>query len=292
MKLSDFFEKEKLIRNVEFFNTYCPFYVLKKSIGYVQNENIIEKINKDENVVGVITYEKYKDRISILKGVVISDNPQYSYYLLHNRLVKENYLPSLHKNFISSSSIISKTATIGKNVFIGDNVQINHGVVIHDNSYIDDGTKIEDYAIIGAKGMQDTSVRGEQIDVHYAGGVKIGKNCQILAQAIIQKPYQPFYTKIADNCKISVKTVVGHGSQIGSNTMIAGNSQISGNVKIGNFVVIGPSTTISDNIQIGNNANVKIGSVVIKDINSNEIISGNFALNHNKNLKNYFKSTR
>jgi len=292
MKLREFFEKENLIRDVDFLNTYCPFFALEKSIGYIQNENAIEKINKDKNIVGVITLERFMNKISSSKGIVISDNPQFSYYCLHNKLVEDNLLPPLHKSFVSSSSLISSTAIIGNNVFIGEDVRIGNGVIIHDNSYISDETVIDDYAIIGAKGMQDTNIDGENLNLNYAGGVKIGKNCHILSQAIIQKPYQPFYTNIGNNTKVSVKVVIGHGSQVGSNTLIAGNCQIAGNVRIGNNVWIGPSSTLSDNIIIEDNAKIIIGSVVIENVLSGKSVSGNFAVNHSINLKNFIKLKR
>lgn len=292
LNLLDFFKQDEVYRNINFQNTYCPFAVQNNSIGYAANDKVIKLINEDENIVGVITTDEFKELINKKKGVVISNNPQLSYYNLHNTLVDSNLLPPLHETKINESVTINKSAVIYDNVYIGNNVTIGHGVIIYENSYIGDNTVIEDYAIIGAKGMQNTTVNGVIIDLQYAGGVKIGENCHILSNAIIQRPYQRFYTHINDNAKISVKVVVGHGCTVGKKTMIAGNSQIAGNVQIGNNVWVGPSCTFVDNVKIGDNASVRIGSVVVNDIKEGENVSGNFAYSHKRHLLNFTKERR
>ena len=58
---------------------------------------------------------------------------------------------------------------------------------------------------------------------------------------------------------------------------------------IGDEVWIGGGAMISDGIHIGDKAQVQIGSVVITNVGSNEIVSGNFAFEHKKNLKYQLK---
>ena len=290
MKLLDFFQDSEIIRDKEFSTTYSPFHQMKGALSFACSKVIIDKINRDSNVSVVITYEQLVDFVNVEKGVVISKNPQLSYYELHNAIQHRNLFQPLHHSSISDSAKIAKTAQIGKNVHLGKNVRIGHGVIVNDNTFIDDNTLIEDYVVIGAMGMQNTYVDGNLFHIAYAGGVKIGKNCQILSHAIIQRPYQNYYTTIGNNVQISVQVVVGHGVQVGNNTQVAGNCQISGNAKIGNNVLIGPSSVISDGIVIDDNVNVKIGSTVISNLAKGEVVSGNFAFNHKKHLKELVKN--
>jgi len=289
MKLSDFFDSQVVIRDVDFKITHMPGSQIPNSICYVPNSNIAEIVNNNRNIVGVITIQDLVNDISDEKGVVITENPQKSYYEFHNRLVESNIL-TLNKNHsIHTSARIASTAIIGENVIIEENVVIRHGAVINDNTIIEKDVQIEEYAVIGAKGMQNLVIDDVIFNIKYAGGVRIGENSRILSNAIIQRPYHPFYTEVGKNSQISVNVIVGHGVKIGNHTFIAGNCQISGNTIIGNEVTVGPSSTISDGITIENNVEVKLGSVVVQNIKKGSIVSGNFAMSHNKNLKNFIR---
>jgi len=292
MELGDFFDKTQIKRDCYFETTYSPHHSTNKSIAYATSEPIVYKLNKDENVVAIIILESLVSFVDKNKGIVVSQNPQKTYYELHNDLVRRSMIRLLEKNHIDETAKIANSACISENVWIGKNVKIGIGVIIKDNTYIEDNCVIDDYTVIGSGGMQNSTIDNETFFVERAGGVHIGRNSHILTGSIIQKPYHAFFTRVGDNTKISNRTVIGHGVQIGSNVMISGNSMVSGNVIIGNSVWIGPSSTIRDGIKIGSNAKIRLGSVVLTDVAENEDVSGNFAYNHNKNLLNYLKRKR
>lgn len=289
MKLSGFFTSPALVRDCEFNLTHMPGSPIPGSICYVPGTKIAEIVNRNINIVGVITTGDLVAEISAEKGVVISDNPQKAYYEFHNRLVESQSMVLNKERFIHPTATIASSAIIIGNVYIGERVVVGHGAVINENSVIGKNVQIEEYAVIGAKGMQNLVIENEIFDIKHAGGVRVGENSRILSHAVVQRPYHPFFTEIGSNAQISVNVIVGHGVVIGNNTYVAGNSQISGNTVIGNNVTVGPSSTISDGVTIGDNSQIKIGSVVIGNLAKDSIVSGNFALNHNQNLRNYIK---
>lgn len=286
MKLSDFFSAPALVRDAEFRLTHMPSSPIPQSICYVPSLKVAESINLNNNIVGVITTMELAKDISPDKGVVLSDHPQRMYYEFHNELVNKGMVVLNREHFIHPTALIARTAIIGNNVVINENVTVGHGTIIQDNTIIGANTRIEQNVLIGACGMQNATIDGSVIRLAYAGGVIIGKNCELLAFSVVQRPYHAFYTEIGDNTRISVRVNVGHGSKVGSDTFIAGSAQIAGNCRIGNNVWIGPSSTIADAISVGNRAKVRIGSVVINDIKEGDDVSGNFAIPHNKSLKN------
>jgi UDP-3-O-[3-hydroxymyristoyl] glucosamine N-acyltransferase len=292
MELRDFFDKTQIKRDCYFETTYSPNHSTNKSIAYAPSEPIVYKLNKDENVAAIIVLESLVSFVDDNKGIIVSQNPQKTYYELHNDLVRKGMIRLIEKNYIDETAKIDKSACISENVWIGKNVKIGIGVIIKDNTYIEDNCVIDDYAVIGSGGLQNTTINNETYFLESAGGVNIGRNSQILTGSIIQKPYQAFFTKIGDNTKISNRTIIGHGVQIGSNVIISGNSLVSGNVIIGNSVWIGPSSTIRDGIKIGSKSKIRLGSVVLTDVAENEDISGNFAYNHNRNMLNFIKRKR
>lgn len=284
-----FFKGEQIIRDKDFLNTYAVGREIESTIAYANDLPTLNAINKISSISTVITNNNLIEKVIESKGVIVSQNPQKDFYNLHNFMVKEGHITLLNEHLIDDTAIISPTAKISKNVIIGKNVIIEDYVIIASNTVIGDDCVIDSFAVIGAKGMQRTTINGQLFYLEYAGGVKIGARTRILTKAIIQKPYQAFYTSIGHDSVISTNVVIGHGSLIGNNTLLSGNSAIAGNCSIGDEVWIGGGVIVADGIQIQDKAKVQIGSVVIKDVKSNETVSGNFAFDHKKNLKHHLK---
>jgi UDP-3-O-[3-hydroxymyristoyl] glucosamine N-acyltransferase len=291
MKLSDFFDKNCVLFDANFDVPYSQYFVAEKCIAYIENIELLEKLSL-KTISALITKKELVEYLPEGKGIVICENPQKEFFNLHNRLALEKKFSLVLENYIHESARIASSAIIGKNVQIGANVQIGDYVIIKDNTIIGENTRIESNAIIGACGMQTSYLEDKTFYVEHLGGVKIGNYCKILEGAIIQKPYQAYYTEIGDYSTISVHVNIGHGSKIGKSTLIAGKAQISGLCTIGDNVWIGPSAIIADNIRIGDNAKIRIGSIVIRNVKEGDDVSGNFATNHNSNLKNYLKQER
>lgn len=287
--LSNFLE---CVRDAEIQYTHYANSQLKNSVCFVLSEEFLKIANNNSNIVAIITTEKLADKVIHEKGLTISDNPKRDFFNLHNELLKQNFNDIHVSNYIDTSASISETVKIYGNVNIGKNVIIEDFVVIHANTVIGDNTYIAQNVVIGARGMHNTMVDGKFINVKDAGGVHIGNNCEILAGAIIQKSYFSEFTKIGDDTKISVGVKVGHGCIIGERTLVAGSVQLAGYNTIGNDVWIGPSSVLAHGLNIGNNAQIKLGSVVVKDVKEKEEVSGNFAYNHTKRIRNFVKEQR
>jgi UDP-3-O-[3-hydroxymyristoyl] glucosamine N-acyltransferase len=194
------------------------------------------------------------------------------------------------EHFIHPGATIATTAVIGNNVVIGDGVTIGSHAVIEDYSIIGEGTLIGPHVCIGSRGMQNTRFEGKFLRVEFAGGVKIGRNCEILTAAIVQKPYHCDYTEIGDDVQVSVKVNVAHNVKIGARSMLAGNSQIGGNAVLEEDVWIGQAAAICDGIRIGRGAQVKMGSVVVSSVKPGQVVSGNFAIEHSLTLKHHARA--
>jgi len=289
MNAIHFFKREQIIRDKDFLCTYAVGREIESTIAYANDLPTLNSLNNISSISTIITKNELIEQVIESKGVVVSKNPQKDFYTLHNFMVKEGYVSLLNDHLIDDTAIISPTAKISKNVRIGKNVRIEDFVVIESNTVIGDDCQIDSFAVIGAKGMQRTTIDGQLFHLEYAGGVKIGPRTCILTKAIIQKPYQAFYTTIGNDSVISTNVVIGHGSMIGNNTLLSGNSAIAGNCVVGDEVWIGGGVIVSDGIVIEDKAKVLIGSVVINDVKSNEMVSGNFAFDHKKNLRHQLK---
>lgn len=284
--LSDFFSSSLIHRDSKVSYTMLPDTNVECSVCYATDERQLKKVQQNPCIVAVITMPEMAEKTPNGLGCVIETQPAKAYYDLHNFLVRERKMSVQQTHDIHPSAKIASSARIGRNVVIGKGVVIEEYAVIQDYSCIGNGAYVGEAAIIGARGMQNLRVDGKKYDVEFAGGVRIGANSEILSGAIIQRPYQAFFTEIGSDCQISVNVVVGHGSSIGSRSQIAGSVQIAGNVKIGRDAWIGPSCSIADSLAIGDGARIIIGSTVVENIKSGETVSGNFAIRHTVNLRN------
>jgi UDP-3-O-[3-hydroxymyristoyl] glucosamine N-acyltransferase len=292
MLLSEFFQGNELVRDAQVRLTHYTYSPFQGTVCFVLEDLYLASANSNENVTAVITSADYSQQVHTAKGLIVCQNPKKAFYELHNYLFVKGFMRLHNEHSIDASARIAPTAIIGKHVVVHPNVQIDHYAIIEDYSVIGENTYIGPNVVIGAKGLRNTMIEGNVMQVEDAGGVRIGKNCEILANAIVQKSFNCEYTSIGENTKVSVKASIGHGCQVGSHTMISGNAQIAGNVQIGNHVWIGPSVVIAEKLKIGDHAEVKLGSIVIKHVKAKEAVSGNFAMNHQKHLTNFVKSQR
>ncbi|WP_107040033.1 hypothetical protein [Brumimicrobium mesophilum] len=290
MKPNSYFKNDQIIRDNEFLLTYAVGQTdMEYTIAYANDLKVLKSINDIPNISSIITTTDLSEFVNPSKGLIISQNPQNDFYLLHNFMIENNYMKPLQDSKIDESAIISPTSRIGENVVIGKNVVIKDYAIIESNVVIKDNCEIEQFAVIGANSMQRTIIDGKLFQLKYAGGVEIGERTRVLTGAIIQKPYQAFYTKIGHDSVISTRVVIGHGSKVGNRTFLSGGSGIAGNCIIGDEVWIGGGAIVSDGINIGDNAKVLIGSVVVRNVMTKSTVSGNFALDHKKNILNQVK---
>jgi len=262
------------------------------TLSFLTEEKYIPLLKKTDKVTCLIVRNELIERIPFFNGgIIVSENPKSTFFMIHRYLIDMELYQKSFKTRIAPSAKIAKTAVISeKNVEIGENVIIEDYVVIKENTIIGDNSKIRSGTVISSSGFEAEIIDNIQKIVPHAGWVIIGKNVEIQANCTISKGLFPSKNTIIQDEVITDNLVhIGHGSIIGKRSRIAPNATISGNVTIGKKVWIGPSVTISNNIIVKDYADIVIGSVVISDIEREEKVSGNFALNHIKNLRNNAK---
>ena len=291
--LNEFIDNKFIFKNGKFQTTGS----VKSTYGnnilcYATTLEYIKKADLSPNISCIITDKNLADHIKN-KAIVIHEEPAILFGQIVDRLLHEGLLaPSLEFK-IDSSAIIHPTAMVSDKCKIGVNVIIGRYSIIEDYTILDENVIIGDNVIIGCEGFYfKRNKLGKLVKFTHAGGVHLHKDVEVMNRSMVQRAHDADFTVVEEGSKISVNVNIGHSSHIGKNNMITGNVQIAGRVTIGDNCWIGTSSTISDSIIVGNNAEIKIGSVVIKNVKDNESISGNFSMLHSKNLKKYIKDQR
>ena len=96
-----------------------------------------------------------------------------------------------------------------------------------------------------------------------------GEGLQLMPGAIVHK-----FSSVGRQCIINTNSTVDHECKLGDGVHVMGGASIAGRVKIGNFSTIGTNATILPNINIGESVFVGAGAVVLRDIDSNNVVAG------------------
>ena len=258
------------------------------TISFLENRKFLNQLLNNHNICGVITNHELAEQIKGKKNdliLIISNDPRQTFYLCHNeRALSQN--KRLEKSNIHCSVKIHETAfihdlgvEIARNVVIEPNVTILSGVSIGEGSIIRSGS------CIGTEGFEHKKVNGQILSVVHDGFVKIGEYVEIGANNTVARGLMGTDTLIGSETKTDSLVHVAHCAQIGRRCLIPACAMIAGSAEIGDDAWIGPNSSVSSQVKVGNKGFISIGSVVIKDVDPEQHVSGNFALPHYHFLK-------
>jgi UDP-3-O-[3-hydroxymyristoyl] glucosamine N-acyltransferase len=211
---------------------------------------------------------------------VIVEEPKYLFAFLYQKFQGvrvaynlEQYSKSIHK-FIHSSARVASSARIHRDVVIGKDSVISDGVSIYDSTVIGENVHVKDNSVIGGSGFgYAVRVSYPPLKIPHLGGVIIGNNVDIGSCNTIDRGTF-VSTVISEDTKMDNGVHIGHNTRIGERTIVTAHAEISGSVEIGEDCWIAPNVSIMEKVKIGNNVLVGLGSVVIKNIESNIVVAG------------------
>ncbi|MGI9273444.1 MAG: DapH/DapD/GlmU-related protein [Endozoicomonas sp.] len=262
----------------------------RRILTYCSDARYVDVINGKDNVIAVFTKDSVAGKISDDKAKIIVEDPIWSFFQLMNFLTEQiNFKDST----IGKGCIIARSSSIpDKGVEIADNVIIEDNVVIFSGVKIGQGCIIKAGAVLGSDGFEKKRTSKGIISVKHDGWLIISDQVEIGVNSFVAKGFSYRHTVIEREVKIDDLVHVAHGVHIGKSTLIAANAMVSGHATIGDNVWIGPSSSISNRVTVGNNASVTIGAVVVGTVPEGETVTGNFAIQHMKFLRNFKDSLK
>lgn len=271
---------------------YCTSLCNRPFLSFLENPKYMDQINSHVSCI-ITTEELHQNLPQFIKGVITVEEPKKSFVLLHNFLASnDEYAPKKTPTKIGKNCKISPLACIAnENVSIGDNVEIAPFVVIKENVTIGDNCVIHENCVIGGKSFNFVKTEDNQmIGMVDLGQVVLENNVEICSQChIAGGPLPSDTTRLEENVKLDALVHVGHGTKIGRCTLIPAGAQIAGNVVIGADAWIGVNATIANRIVVQDGGRVSLGSVVTRNVEKNQTVTGNFAINHQQFIDNIKK---
>jgi UDP-3-O-[3-hydroxymyristoyl] glucosamine N-acyltransferase len=275
------------LRDADFNTLGFTFDRLPGMLTFAESESFVDKAVRNPFVSCVITTADLVSLIPERMGVAVCSSPRRAFWDVHNHLAK---LTSFY--WTDFDSVISPTARIHpksfvaeKNVIIGSGVVIHPNAVVLDRSIVGDGTEIYPGAVVGSIGFQTMRSGDEVSDLEHAGGVRIGKNARILANAVIARGVFRQFTELGKGVRVGNTAFVSHNSRIGDCAFVGHGAVVNGNVEVGVGAWIGPGASIVHGLSIGDHARVSLGSSVMRDVAPGESVMGAMALGNRRMLR-------
>jgi UDP-3-O-[3-hydroxymyristoyl] glucosamine N-acyltransferase len=267
----------------------------ENGISFCENKNLYSILKKTSATILIVS----KDfDIEINQTIIKVNEPRISFikiidYFFNNK--KTHKFSSDKKDFLNlgiklgKNVRVSQNVFIGSNVIIGDNCTIYPNVTIYPDVVIGSETILHAGSIIGSDGFHfHRDLKGQVYKFPSIASVNIGSNVEIGSNSTIDCGTL-IDTVIGNGVKIDNLVHIGHSVEISENVFIAAGVIIGGNTKIKESAWIGCNVTLSNNINLGQKSSVTLGSTVISDVQDYKRVTGNFAYNHLKFMRNYSK---
>ena len=225
----------------------------------------------------MLTTKENKSEVVHLSSSILCDDPRTVYFSILNKFFAKQ------KQYWNSSLPTAQKHELLKlmNIYIDDSVELSANVTLYPNITflgninIGEGSIIGPGTVIGFEGFgYIIDKKGNYERIIHQGGVTIGENSDIGANVCIDSGTL-YDTVIGNNVKIDDLVHIGHNAVVRDNAMITSHTNLGGSVLINENVYISPSSSITNKISIGSNSFVRLGAVVISDVENNTKVFGN-----------------
>ena len=244
----------------------------------------IEAALQTHGIAGIITVPSLADQVPDSLGLAVADDPISASLDLHESIAAiPNHLWEDFASEIDPSASVHPSAIIAdKNVRIGPRTVIDAGCVIKERSIIGPDCYLGPATSLGAEALDVRQSMTPMRILRQAGGVRLGSHVQILGHTTIVRATFGGFTDIQDESIIDVHIYIAHDVKIGRRVTMVSGTTVSGRCEIGDGVYIGPNATLRNGLKVGEKARISMGSVVTKDVEPGQTVTGNFAVNHDQ----------
>lgn len=245
-----------------------------------------DEVNANPRVAAVITTREIAEALDDRFAVALAETPDAAHAELHAKLaeLREAELRA-RPNRIDSSAVIDPSARIadhgveiGAHVRIGAHVTVAPGVAIEENCVLHPGVSL------GVPGFNSGIIGGRQRIIPQLGGVRLKPWVELLSNVCVARALFGGETTLGEETLADNLVYIAHDVQIGRRVQICALVNILGRVEIGDGAYIGPSSVIVNGARIGEKAKVSIGAVVTRDVAPGAVVTGNFAMDHQRFL--------
>jgi len=243
-------------------------------------------IGRNPAVTSVITTLELADQVPAGVAFAVSTAPRRSFFELHNALacIDGFYWTDFATEIDPGARIHPRAFVAERNVRIGAECIVEAHANVLERVVLGAGCILRTGSTIGSHGFEFKRVDGRVLSVAHAGGVRLGDAVEVQANSAISRAVFGGFTDVGHDTKLDNLVHVAHNARIGARCLLAAQAMIAGSATVGDDVWIGPGVCVSSGVTVGNGANLTIGSVVTRDVDAGQHVTGNFAVDHRRFL--------
>lgn len=182
---------------------------------------------------------------------------------------------------IEDNVVIGANTTIGVGSHIGANSRVFTNVAIYHNVRMGKNCVVQSGAVIGSDGFGYANEKGVWIRIPQTGGVVIGDNVDIGANACIDRGALKD-TVIGNGVKIDNLCHIAHNVVIGEHTAMAGFTGIAGSATIGKHCTFSGRSSILGHLNIADGTHVTACSLINRSNKEAGVFSSGTGMQDNK----------
>jgi len=185
---------------------------------------------------------------------------------------------------------IGSGSRIGAHVVLGARTRVGEGTTIHPHATLYEDTVVGDRVIVhagarlGSDGFGYVHADGAHQKIPQVGRCIVGDDVEIGANTCIDRGSLGD-TVIGSGVKLDNLVQVAHNVKLGHQSLMAALSGVAGSTRVGKGVWIGGQVGVINHLEIGDGAQVAFGSILYKDLDAGETVSGHPARPHREELR-------
>lgn len=292
-KLSEFFVAGEIVREGEFETLGYVDSIREGSLAFADSVKHVRMAAKNASVTCLITVPHLVEEAAPHCGVVTCERPRDLFYRLHETWVRERryVIPfGVHRG---ENCRIHPSAIVDPGCWIGDHVEIGELVVIREPVKIGSHTVIEPGVKLGVEGILYHRTTGGPRIIKHGGMVEIGEHCALMANSVVVKSvHDTDETRLGNGVILGLSSVVGHEAKVGDCVVISNHCVLARRCRVQDGAFLGTGAFVREHVVVGVGAQIMAGGVVIDDVASGAMVSGNFAMDHKARLLDFTRSRR
>ncbi len=286
---------DAVVRDADIFTTgKIPTRAGAKLVPVGAEKHLPELMQSLDGVAAVICTAELVDRIPEHLGVAVSSAPLAAQYRAHVRLCDmPDYFWTGFDSRIDPSARIHPAAYVApRDVVIGPDTVVDAHAVIMPRTVIGAECFIGANSTIGSEAFETTKVDGRDRLQRQAGGVRLGDGVIVLSNCGVARSVFPLFTELGDGVGLDNLVHVAHDCLLEKGVKLTACTMLAGRVEMGEGAYTGPNASISNGVKIAARGYVTIGSTVVRDVAEGAKVTGNFAIDHGRFIRNLKDSVR
>lgn len=267
-------------------------YPQPSMLAFAESPRFLNRALELAEVSCLITTPELASSIPAGRGLAVSDAPRSAFARLHNQLArKTGFYGARVPSLIAEGAEVHPRAYIAEcNVRIGRGARIGANASVLEGSIIGEGVVVGEGCVIGGSGLQ--VMEGDaSLDLVHTGTVSIDEGALLLANCVVARGLFHQQTTIGRDVRAGNLAFISHNVSVGPRGVIGHGVMLCGHANIGADVVLGPGVVVSDGVRMGDAARATLGSIVVKDVPARGHVTGNFAVQHRRFLRNQGRQT-